>query len=85
MLNAAIELKEPLNYIYRNTKNPEFKNIFLSSAEWTTLQQFERIFVILVKPIIRLQSEYYINVNKALLFVYSIYNKFENLIIEFQE
>ena len=85
MIHTALVLKEPLAYIRRNTKNKEYKKIFLSSAEWTTLKELERIFVVLVKPTTRLQSEYYININKSLLFVYSIYSKFEDLIIEFQE
>ena len=85
MIKSALELQEPLNYIYRNTNNTEFEKIFPSPAEWITLHQLERIFLVLLKPTIRLQSEYYINSNKALLFVYSIYGEFENLIIEFQE
>ena len=42
-----------------------------------------KIFIVFVKPVLRLQSEYYTNINKALLFVYSIYNKLEALIEEF--
>ena len=83
MISTALELQEPLRYIYRNTTNEEFGRIFPSLSEWHTLQQLEKIFLVLVKPVIRLQSEYYTNINKALLFVYSIYNKLEALIEEF--
>ena len=84
MIKTAIELKEPLTYVFRNTANKEYKRIFLSLAEWNTLQQLEKIFLVLVKPIIRLQSEYYVNINKALLFVYQIYNRLEDLSREFE-
>jgi len=83
MIKTALEVKEPLTYVFRNTVNKEYKKIFLTQAEWITLKQLERLFVVLVQPIVRLQSEYYININRALLFVYSIYNKLEALISEF--
>ena len=85
MIKVVIELKEPLTFIFRNTTNKEYKRIFLTTTEWITLQQLERIFLILIKPTIRLQSEYYININKALLFVYQIYDKLESLINEFND
>ena len=37
------------------------------------------MFKVLVQPIIQLQSEYYTNINKGLLFIYSIFNKLEAL------
>jgi len=37
------------------------------------------VFKVLVQPIIQLQSEYYTNINKGLLFIYSIFNKLEAL------
>jgi hypothetical protein len=84
MIKTAIELQEPLTYIFRNTMNKEYKKIFPTSVEWLTLQQLEKLFLVLVKPTLRLQSEYYTNINKALLFVYQIYNQLEGLITDFE-
>jgi len=84
MIKAALEVREPLTYVYKNTDNKEYDKIFLSSAEWITLEHLERVFKVLVRPTIQLQSEYYTNINKALLFVYSIFNKLEALAEEFE-
>jgi len=84
MIKTALKVKEPLTYIFKNTESKEYKRIFLTPAEWITLQQLEKVFSVLVQPTVRLQSEYYTNINKALLFVYSIFNKLEAFIMEFE-
>ena len=38
MIKTAIELKQPLTYVFRNTANKEYKRIFLFPAEWKTLK-----------------------------------------------
>jgi len=84
MIKTALEVKEPLTYIFKNTESKEYKRIFLTPAEWITLQQLEKVFSVLIQPTVWLQSEYYTNTNKALLFVYSIFNKLEAFITEFE-
>jgi len=54
MIKTALEVKEPLTYVFRNTVNKEYKKIFLTQAEWITLKQLERLFVVLIQPIVRL-------------------------------
>jgi len=85
MIKAFIELEQPLIYVSRNTNNKEYLRVFPSIAEWATLKQLERIFEVFITPTIRLQSEYYININKAFLYIYQIYNKLKNLIEEFEQ
>jgi len=84
MIKAALEVKELLTYVYRNINNKEYDKIFLSLIEWIILEHLERVFKMLIQRIIRLQSEYYTNINKALLFVYSIFNKLKALAEEFE-
>ena len=69
IIKAALEVREPLTYVYKNTENKEYDKIFPSSAEWITLKHLERVFKVLVQPIIQLQSKYYTNIHKGLLFI----------------
>ena len=84
MLERALELKEPLAYINRNTQNKEFKNNFLSKVEQQAIEDLKAIFKIFIKPSIRIQLELYINLNKGLIYIYTIYNKLEGLMREYQ-
>jgi len=83
-IKAALEVRELLTYVYRNTDNKKYDKIFLSLAEWITLKHLEKVFKVLVQPIIRLQSEYYTNINKGLLFIHLIFNKLEALAEKFE-
>jgi len=49
MIKTALEVKEPLTYIFKNTESKEYKRIFLTPAEWITLQQLEKVFSVLVQ------------------------------------
>ena len=54
MIKATLDLKEPLIYIERNITNPLFKKIALSKADFLALKELERIFIIFLKPSIKL-------------------------------
>jgi len=84
MIKAALEVRELLTYVYRNTDHKKYDKIFSRSAEWITLKHLEKVFKVLVQPIIRLQSEYYTNINKGLLFINLIFNKLEALADKFK-
>jgi hypothetical protein len=77
MLNTFIELKEPLDYIYRNTINNEFKSIYLNSIDWFIIKQLKTLFKIFTMPSIKLQGEVYTTLPKGLLYIYKIYNDLE--------
>lgn len=79
MLLTTIELKEPLTYISRLTKNNEYKAIFFTDREWGFLTHLKEIFEVFNKPSIRLQSELYISLNKGLLYIYTIFEKLGEL------
>jgi len=42
MIKAALEVRELLTYVYKNTENKEYDKIFLSLAEWVTLEHLEK-------------------------------------------
>lgn len=54
MLKVSLELKEPLNYISRNTSNKEYKDIFFNSLELFILAQIIKTFKVFSKPSIKL-------------------------------
>ena len=83
MIKATLDLKEPLIYIERNITNPLFKKIALSKADFLALKELERIFIIFLKPSIKLQAQLYITLPKSLLYIYKIFNKLEALNEEF--
>jgi hypothetical protein len=83
MIKATLDLKEPLIYIERNITNPLFKKIALSKADFLALKELERIFIIFLKPSIKLQAQLYITLPKSLLYIYKIFNKLEALNKEF--
>jgi hypothetical protein len=80
MLNTFIELKEPLEFVYRFITNTEFKNIYLNSVDWFTIQQLRNLFNIFVKPLVKLQAEVYTTLPKSLLYIYKIYIDLEKFI-----
>lgn len=84
MLNILLELKEPLEYITRNTNNNEYKQLRFNSLEWFILSQIKKTFKVFNKPSIKLQGETYITLPESLLNIYKIYNKLNNLQKEYQ-
>lgn len=80
MISRALELKEPLTYINRITTNKEYKKNWLDELDWMALKEIKKILEVLLEPSIRLQSDYYININKGFLFIYSIFSKYEGYI-----
>jgi len=84
MLNTFLELKEPLIYISKITRNIDYNRIFLNDRDWFILSQLIRIFEVFIKPTIKLQGQVYITLPKALLYIYQIYNKLEGLVRNFR-
>ena len=80
MISTTLELKEPLIYINKITKNTDFKRYFLSDNEFEELIELKKIFEVFIKPTTKLQGELYITLNITLLYIYQIYNKLDNLI-----
>ena len=80
MISTTLELKEPLIYINKITKNTDFKRYFLSDNEFKELIELKKIFEVFIKPTTKLQGELYITLNITLLYIYQIYNKLDNLI-----
>jgi len=80
MIITTLELREPLTYISKFTKNTEFKRHFLTDNEFNELNELKSIFEIFVKPTDKLQGQLYTTLNITLLYVYQIYNKLEKLI-----
>lgn len=85
MIKSSLILKGALVYIAKNTSNSDYKAIFLSEFEFTALEDLNRIFEIFVKPSIKLQAEFSTTSNRGILYIYSIYNKLEKLILIFKE
>jgi hypothetical protein len=83
MLKGFLELKVPLTYIYRNTTNEEYRNIF-PQKEMFVLSQILKTFEIFSKPSIKLQGQIYTTLPSGLLYIYSIYNNLDNLIEEYE-
>ena len=54
MISVILELKEPLNYVFRNTENEEFINIFFNDADWFLLTELKRVFEVFVKLSVKL-------------------------------
>lgn len=73
MVKILLELKEPLNYVRRNTNHHEFKSIYFDSLDWFILTELKKIFEIFVMPSIKLQGQVYTTMPKALLYVFKIY------------
>jgi hypothetical protein len=85
MIKTALELKEPLIYISKNTTNIEYKRNILTDNEWLILIELRNIFEIFVKPSTKLQGSLYITLNMSLLYIYQIYNKLNNLKLIYKE
>lgn len=83
MLNTLLELKEPLIYISKITSNLEYKRLFLSNSDWVELEELKKIFLVFLKPSIKLQGQVYTTSQKALFYIYIIYNKLNLLYIYF--
>lgn len=79
MIKGALELKEPLIYIEKNTTNKLYKEIALTNKDFLALKELKSIFYIFLKPSIILQGQFYITLPKGLLYIYKIFDKLEAL------
>jgi hypothetical protein len=84
MISTTLELKEPLIYINKITKNTEFKRYFLTDMEFDELYELKLIFEVFLKPTIKLQGQLYTTLNISLLYIYQIYNKLEALLNDYK-
>ena len=84
MIKTTLKLKPILLYIYKNTNNEEYQDIFLNKIEWDILNQLLKIFEIFNKPSIKLQEEVYQTLSYSLLYIYNIRNKLISLQKEYQ-
>ena len=84
MITTTLELKEPLIYTNKITKNTEFKKYFLTDTEFEDLNDLQRIFDVFYKPTTRLQGEYYTTLPFTLLYIFQIYTKLDLLITTFK-
>ncbi|RKF84230.1 hypothetical protein GcM1_135003, partial [Golovinomyces cichoracearum] len=65
MISIALELRNPLTFIFRLTENKEYKALFPTNREWGFIYDLKDISEILYNPSTRLQSKLYINHNKG--------------------
>jgi len=84
MISTTLELKEPLIYINKITKNSEFKRYFLTDTDFDELYELKLIFEVFFKPTIKLQGQLYTTLNIGLLYIYQIYNKLEALLYNYK-
>ncbi len=70
MITTTLELKEPLIYTNKITKNTKFKKYFLTDSEFKDLNDLQHIFDVFYKPTTRLQSEYYTTLPLTLLYIF---------------
>jgi hypothetical protein len=75
MLEATLELKEPLKYLFLNSKNLDIKEIAFSELDWLIIAKLKSLFQVFLKPSERLQGQLYITLSETLLYIYTIYNK----------
>jgi hypothetical protein len=83
MLKAIIELRNPINWAFIITKNPEIKDNILSDLEWQALKLIKLVLEVFLRPSTRLEGQLYITLPESLLYIYSIYNKLEKLKLDF--
>lgn len=79
MLQIFFEFKKVLKYVFNNTINDEFQNIFILPNEWIIIAELIRVFQVFYKPTVRLQGEAYITLSSTLLDIYLIFNKLRAL------
>jgi hypothetical protein len=85
MINTALLLKDPIDYIFKNSTNKEVKKVAFSNNDWIALRQLENIFLPFLKASIQLQGQFYTTIPYSLLYIYQLYNKLEELPDSFQE
>lgn len=83
MLSTFLELKKVLIYISKNSMNLEYKKIFISTDEWAELEDLKAIFEVFLNPSVKLQGQKYTTLSQALLYIYIIYSKLEELLEEY--
>jgi hypothetical protein len=82
MINIALTLKSALLYTEKNTNNAEFKSLSLSNHEWDSLLELRTIFKVFVGPSTILQGEIYTTINKSLLYIYQIWKKLRDILVD---
>lgn len=85
MINIALKLKGPINYIKKNISNIEFETIALSELDWEALKELQEIFEVFIKASTKLQAQLYITVPKGLLYIYQIFKSLISLLERFSK
>ena len=75
MIKNTLELKEPLIYINKITKNTEYKRYFLTDNEFEELNELKIIFEVFLKPTTILQGQLYTTLNITFFYIYRIRQK----------
>ncbi|KAG5654804.1 hypothetical protein KAF25_002876 [Fusarium avenaceum] len=79
MINTALLLRNPIDYILRNTTNTEFLRIGLTSPDWEALTHLKSIFELFKKPLIKLQGQVYTTISIGLLYIFQLLKNLQNL------
>jgi len=79
MIEATLQLRSALTYVFRNTVNREFKRLFFKDSDWLALNKLSKLFKVFLKPSKELQGQTYVTNSFTLLYIYQIYSKLTEL------
>jgi hypothetical protein len=79
MINTALLLRGPIDYILRNTSNSEFLQTGLTSPDWEALTHLKIIFELFKKPLIKLQGQVYTTISIGLLYIFHLLKSLQQL------